>query len=245
MYYGEGYGVPVRYRFNEWLHIKIVVAGQQAEVYIVDMDKPALFVHELKRERKEGRVGLSAGNFAPAHFSNFSFNAREKPALKSAPRTTAAAPAGTVMSWHVSNVFAEKSLEGKYQLTAADKAALTWRRLDAESTGVTNLARVQGVSRDKNTVFARVTIVSDKEQVKKVRFGFSDRVKVYFNDRLIYGGSDNYQSRDYRFLGTIGYFDELYLPLQRGENELWLAVSEDFGGWGVKALIEQMAGIRF
>jgi hypothetical protein len=69
-------------------------------------------------------------------------------------------------------------------------------------------------------------------------------VKVYFNDRLIYGGHDVYQSRDYRFLGTIGLYDELYLPLKQGQNELLLAVSENFGGWGIKALIENMEGIK-
>ena len=60
----------------------------------------------------------------------------------------------------------------------------------------------------------------------------------------MYGGSNLYRSRDYRYLGTIGYFDELYLPLQRGKNELWLAVSEDFGGWGIQAMFEDMAGIE-
>jgi hypothetical protein len=245
LYHGEGYGAPVRYRFNEWMHVKIVVSGQQAEFYIEDMEKPALFAHELKRVRQAGRVGLSAGNFAVAHFSNFSFTPLEKPVLKSAPRPAATAPAGTVMSWQVSNVFTEKSLEQKYQLTAADKAALTWQTLACERTGLANLARLQGISGEKNTVFARLTIVSEREQVKQFRFGFSDRVKVYFNDRLIYGGSDNYLSRDYRFLGTIGYFDELYLPLQRGANELWLAVSEDFGGWGIQARFEETAGISF
>ncbi len=95
----------------------------------------------------------------------------------------------------------------------------------------------------KYTAFAKLIIESEQDQIKKMQFGFSDYIKVYFNDRLIYGGSDPYQSRDYRFLGTIGYFDELYLPLKKGVNELWMAVSEDFGGWGVKALFEDMNGI--
>jgi hypothetical protein len=61
---------------------------------------------------------------------------------------------------------------------------------------------------------------------------------------LIYGGSDVYTSRDYRFLGTIGLFDELYLPLKKGDNELWFAVTENFGGWGVKAMFDDLSGIR-
>jgi hypothetical protein len=42
-------------------------------------------------------------------------------------------------------------------------------------------------------------------------------------------------SSDRSFLGTVGLFDELILPLKRGDNELWFAVSEGFGGWAVVA----------
>jgi hypothetical protein len=35
------------------------------------------------------------------------------------------------------------------------------------------------------------------------------------------------------FSARSGFFDELVLPLARGDNKLWLAVSEDFGGWAV------------
>ena len=55
--------------------------------------------------------------------------------------------------------------------------------------------------------------------------------------RPIYRGNDSFQTRDYRFLGTVGLFDELVLPLNRGDNKLWFAVSEDFGGWAVTAQI--------
>ncbi|HKS26902.1 MAG TPA: hypothetical protein VJS44_03740 [Pyrinomonadaceae bacterium] len=244
LYYGDGYGAPVRYDFNQWTHVRIVVSGKQAEVYIKDMTTPALFVSELKREVRQGRVGLSAGNFAPGYYSNFSFTPMSSVALKGKPKAAAPAPAGTVASWLVSNLLDGKSLEGKYQLTAEDKERLKWRRLDSESTGICNLARLQGVSEGRDTVFARLVIQSEREQVKKVRFGFSDSVKVYFNDRLLYGGSDVYQSRDYRFLGTTGLFDELYLSLKQGDNELWLAVTENFGGWGVRAAFDDTTGIR-
>jgi len=63
--------------------------------------------------------------------------------------------------------------------------------------------------------------------------------------RLLYRGNDTVRSRDYRFLGSIGYFDALYLPLQKGENEILMAVSEDTGGWGLQAKFMEMAGISF
>src|SRR5688572_10941738 len=189
------------------MRVKIVVSGENAEVYINDMTTPALFISELMRETKPGKIGLGAGNFAAAYFSNFSFTPMNNPPLKGKAKEPETAPAGTILSWMVSGLIDGKSLENKYQLTAADKQNLDWKKLSSESSGLTNLARIQGLEKDKTTTFARLTIQSESEQVKKFRFGFSDAVKVYFNDRLIYGGNDLYISRDYRFLGTMGLFD--------------------------------------
>jgi hypothetical protein len=60
---------------------------------------------------------------------------------------------------------------------------------------------------------------------------------------LLYDGQDVFLSRDYRFLGTIGYFDDVYLDLKKGKNELWIAVSENFGGWGLKGIIADQTGL--
>ena len=58
---------------------------------------------------------------------------------------------------------------------------------------------------------------------------------MFLNGRPLYEGDDTYRSRDYRFLGSIGWYDALHLPLEEGANELAVVVSEDFGGWGVQA----------
>lgn len=98
-------------------------------------------------------------------------------------------------------------------------------------------------SETTNAMVAKVLIESGSKQVKELQFGFSDFVTVYLNDKAIYSGSDNFMSRDYRFLGTIDYFDKVYLPLKKGANELWFVVSENFGGWGVKAKFGNMEKI--
>jgi hypothetical protein len=243
LYSGEGFTAAITFEHGQWIPVRIVVSGKSAEVYVKDLATPALVVGELKREVAPGRVGLSVGNFSPAYFSNFRFTATSRPPLKGKVKEAEAAPAGAVKSWKVSAPFEEKALDGRFQLTPADKTPLTWTTLASENGGMANLARLHGLRDGKNTVFARLTIRSEAEQVKRLRFGFSDSVKVYFNDRLIYGGTDVYRSRDYRFLGTIGLYDELYLPLKAGENEVWMAVTEDFGGWGVKAQFDDLDGI--
>lgn len=245
LYYGERFATPVEYRYDQWMHVRVVVSGTQAEVYI-GSEEPVLFIPELKHGLKAGKIGVNASRFAPAYFSNFRYQLATAPRLIGTPPKPETMPAGIVKTWQISTVFAGKRLEGKTALTDEDKQGLKWTPLAVEERGYANLARVQGIDREKgkNTAFARLSLRSDREQVVKVRFGFSDAVKVYLNERLLYGGDDAYQSRDYRFLGTIGLFDELYLPLHRGVNELWFAVSENFGGWGIMASVEERPGLE-
>ncbi|MDP9120181.1 MAG: hypothetical protein M3O15_02250, partial [Acidobacteriota bacterium] len=263
------------YRWNDWIHVRIAFSGEQAEIHIDDMAKAVLRVDELKRGTAAGGVGLSALDFAPAHFSNFSFarfgsiepagaataagpvaaageaagpdsHPAAPLALRPHPhREAEPAPDGLIRSWWVSDAFRESALVGRHSLFPEDLAAHRWSLLPAEGSGLANLARIQGIELRKNTVFARKVIVSEKEQTKQLAFGFSDRVRVYLNGRLLYSGDDTQGSRDYRFLGSIGYFDALYLPFKAGANELLLAVSENQGGWGIQAKLENLAGLGF
>jgi hypothetical protein len=109
---------------------------------------------------------------------------------------------------------------------------------------LTDLARVTKLGDPENTVLAKTTLVSDRDATVRLDFGFSDRVGVYLNGRPLFAGSDSYRSRDYRFLGSIGWFDAVFLGLVRGENELVLAVSEDVGlGWGIQAKLDDPDGL--
>ena len=76
-----------------------------------------------------------------------------------------------------------------------------------------------------------------------LKIGYSDSARVFVNGELRYAGDNTYQSRDYRYLGTIGLFDSVVLPLSAGENEILIAVTEAFGGWGVMTEFESLEGI--
>ncbi len=247
LYHGERYSVPLVHRFNAWVHVRIVFAGAQAEVYVDDMEKPVQLIDELRRGVEPGSVGISAGQASPAHFSNFSYTVLGSPPLKGRPGTPEPIAAGVIPSWWVSDAFPESALEGRTSLTAAELGARRWTRLAAERSGLANLARVQGAGRGQDTVFARKVLLSEREQVRRLDFGFANRIRVYLNGRLLFRGDDGYRSRDYRFLGSIGYFDALYLPLAQGRNEIVMAVSEDavLGGWGVQAKLENLAALAF
>jgi hypothetical protein len=161
---------------------------------------------------------------------------------------TEKAKTGTVMSWHVSNAFPSEELAGKDHLTNADLEQHKWTQLKCDSTGLANLARVNGVKdikQGKNSVFVKTIVSAKKDTLKKLEIAFSDAVKVYLNDQILFEANDIFRSRDYRFLGTIGYFDAVYLPLKKGKNDIQIAVTERMGGWGLKARFADMAGITF
>jgi len=247
LYYGTQYSAPTKYTYNNWMHIKLVVSGALADVYIGDMSKPALTV-DLKRDVEAGGVGLWGLDVGgPVFFTNFAVKKMDNVDIVGTPVPEKPAAKGTVMSWQVSNSFDRKSVDGSSMLSKDMVAGLTYKTLAAGKTGITNLARVQMTAKDKETVFAKVIITSDTDQTKKFEFGFSDMATVFLNGQPLFSGNDRFGSRDYRFLGTIGFNDAVYLPLKKGDNELQIMVTEiigDVGGWGVQGRFENLDGLR-
>ena len=226
LYYGEKWAFPITYEFDKWHHIKIVVSGSKADIYFDDMDKAALKV-DLLRDVASGKIGLNSG-IAPIYYANFKYTLTEGPSTVEPMASEAEVTA--ITKWNVSNVIGDSVLMDKYQLDKAFKNNLEWNSYQSEASGLINLARYGQRSQGNSTVAVRVEVVSKIEQVKRLDFGFSDKVRVYLNDKAIYEGHDRFVSRDYRFLGTIGFFDTVFLPLKKGKNELWFVVSEAFGG---------------
>ena len=232
--------------FDDWNHVKIVVEGDRADIYF-NSDTPSLHIPDLKTDIKEGYVSLNAFSLddLPAYFANLTIRplapgehvvGQAKPAKEM--------PEGVIKQWAVSTPFAEQAvtvLSLKDELTDN----LTWRELEVETNGISNLAKLNPRTSDANTVFVRLKIDSDKAQMKELDFGYSDRVRIYLNGKRIYAGNAGWLDRDYRFLGTVGFFDSVGLDLKRGDNELLVAVSETFGGWAWAGALADRSGIEF
>jgi hypothetical protein len=77
IYNGPGFTGAVTIPRNEWFHIRIVISGAQARLYVKDMEKPALIVDDLKSGIQKGQVAL-ADLIGETCFSNFEI--RETPA---------------------------------------------------------------------------------------------------------------------------------------------------------------------
>ncbi|MBK7871100.1 MAG: DUF1080 domain-containing protein [Saprospiraceae bacterium] len=232
-----GFNTPYVFPFEQWMHFKLVVAGTEAELYLNDEKEPILHINELKHGLTTGSIGIQSGT-SPMRFANFSYTKTDNITLmKTAPKPAALAP-NLITKWMISDAFGEKELENLTELTATFLKNRKWEVLNAERSGLANISTLRAQTNENNTVLAKIEINSTKDQLKKLDLGYSDRARVYCNGVILYSGNNNNQVQDYRHLGTIGFYNSIYLPLKKGKNEIMIAVSENFGGWGVQGKLE-------
>lgn len=240
LYYGDGYGAAKPHVFDEWFNVKLVISGTQGEVYITDMEKPILVIHELKMGERDGKIAF----YGPARFADIEVTNLDSPALKGEFKEIVKAEDEVIQKYQVSEIFDAESLINENLLPANFAKKLQFKEYKTEADGLLNISQTGTLGEKKNAVLLKIEINSETDLIKMMSFGFSDVAKIFVNGKAVWIGADIYTSRDYRFLGTIGYFDSVYLDLKNGKNEVLVMVAENFGGWGFKARFENLNGIQ-
>ena len=246
IYNGPGFTGAVDIPKDVWFHLRLEVVGAQAKLYVKDMDKPALVMTDLKSGVQKGQVALYVLTGA-TYFSNF-----EVRTTPDAPweRHLPPMPAGTLTKWSLSPSYDALARNLERPLSRSESDAIHWQDVEAEPPGFVVLYRYREAPHLKVTfqtdfstrlepqpgmkvLYARASIDSDRDQVKKLYIGYSDDVSVFLNGQILFRGRSAQSFRDPGFLGIVNpENDAVYLPLKKGSNELMLAVSELGGGWG-------------
>jgi hypothetical protein len=239
LYNGKGFTAPAELPPNRWVHLRLVVSGYSARLFVDNASEPQLVVTDLKRPWSRGQIGLWS-RFGGANFSNFSFTAADTtaPAAASSPLPSSQ----LLMDWELSPAWETASV-------ADDRLppkTTGWTPVRAEASGLVNIARFRrgvrtpaSASTSRDLVFARAIISSAQPRHARLVFAYSDAVHVFLNGRLLFAGDSSFRSRDAAFLGVASLGpDALYLDLVPGRNELVFALSENFGGWGFMARLE-------
>jgi hypothetical protein len=248
IYNGPGFTGAVDIPKDVWFHLRLEVAGAQARLYVKDMDKdkPALVVNDLKSGVQKGQVALYVLTGA-TYFSNF-----EVRTTPDAPweRRLPPMPPDTLTKWSLSPSYDALARNLERPLSSSESDAIHWQDVEAEPPGFVVLYRYREAPHPRVTfqgdfskrlepqpgmkvVYARTSIESGRDQVKKLYLGYSDDVSVFLNGKILYRGRSAQGFRDPGFLGIVNpENDAVYLPLKKGSNELMLAVSELGGGWG-------------
>ncbi len=173
LYYGPQYTSPTSY-VEGWNSIKMAISGNLMDVFINDMEKPALTV-ELKREEQTGGLALWGLNIGgEVWYANVDIKPMETVEILGTPVAEITPETGTIMNWDISTTFDSSTANG-------DSSKLSFTNIDASATGVLDLARVQGIEKGKDTAYARIVFNSDSDQTKAFSFGFSDKATIYLN----------------------------------------------------------------
>ena len=231
LYNGEGFTNSLQMETEAWVRFRLEVSGSQARVFVGDSQEPALKIDDLKHGESRGGIILTAPPDGSAHFSNFRVDTTAR--LRFEPPLKQTTPPGMLTDWEISQNYKYTAID--LEKTPGDQGLndIEWRAVGCEPSGLVNISRhIQRRGREPDFIFARTTIEAEKEKQMELNIGYSDYVVIFLNGEMLFSGSSPYQGRDPSFLGIIGLFDTVILPLKKGPNTLMLLVGETFGGWG-------------
>ena len=246
LYSGPGFTGALDIPKDVWFHLRLEMVGAQAKLYVQDMEKPALVMHDLKSGAQKGQLALAVLT-GETYFSNFEVRTAPDAAWE---RHLPPMPPGTLTHWKLSPSYDALTRNLERPLPTSESDSIRWQDVEAEAPGLVAINRYRDSPHPRvsfandfskrlepqpgmKVVYARSNIDSDREQVRKLFIGYSDDVSVFLNGKILYRGRSAQNFRDPGFLGIMdAENDAVYLPLKKGGNELVLAVSELGGGWG-------------
>ncbi|MGH9322894.1 MAG: hypothetical protein ACRD21_16545 [Vicinamibacteria bacterium] len=244
LYHGETGTAPADLPRNEWTHIRIVMSGQRAAIFVGDVPKPQLVV-PLVRAAAPGYIGLRS--FVPegagpagqtTSFANLVVRPGEIDFDFSDTTVEPRAPEGLISEWLLSEPYVAP--DGPVR-ELPSLVSRKWRKIQTDPSGLAvffqHFARPE--PRKRATVLAKITLTAARAERAPLHLGYSDEVTVFLNGEPLLSADDSYSYDRPRREGLIGLDQAtVYLPLRAGENELVLAVTDVFGGWGVMGRVD-------
>ncbi len=231
-YNGPGLTARAVIPTERWVHVKIEVLGTQARIFLDNAPQPVLVIGDLKRGKSRGGLGLTTAADGASYFSNFAF--RQDSSMQFPPVPKIHQPPGCVLDWEISQPFKKRLLDFDRYPDLKTLGVNGWTKVAAQPDGVLDIARTYGrLGIEPDGILARTVIQADKEGPKKFWLGYSDEASIFLNGRLVFYGNSAYRYRDTSFLGIVGLYDAVSLPLKKGPNEVLFMIGEASGGWGL------------
>lgn len=249
LFHGPGGTAAALLPAEEWIHVRIVLEGSRAAMFVGNVDEPQLVVQRLARTPRRGGIGLRG--FLPrgteaayaGRFANVTLSPEIGYVFPPAP--VAETPSGLLTRWSVSPAVDQP--EGAVLTLPASLAKGPWRTVEAEPNGVVILGRHVERPADSltSTLLARLVLRAASDTPQRLDLGWSDAVTVFLSGAPLFHRDDSYSYDEPRREGLIG-LDQgtFFLPLRRGDNEVILAITDVFGGWGVMGRLEPAPGVE-
>lgn len=233
-------------RENGWNHIKMVVSGRRMNVFVNDAVSPTLMVGRLEGDALQGGLQLQG----PATFANLVITPGAAEGLSPEPALDPSeSDLALVRNWHLS---AFSSLPAGKDPIYPDMPAASpeWKTISTERNGLLNISRVYGLpvhAPDRALAWMKTTIRSDSRQMKKVNIGWTRDLWLFVNGKLVYTGQNLFENEAARkFPDARCSLDNAAfpLPLEAGDNEVAVAIADNFFGWGLMLRLADLEGVH-
>lgn len=237
------YQAPAMAKTGEWNHVKLVISGKQMKVYVNDMTNTVLEIPKLEGTMTEGSIAFEGEGY----ISNLQIKPNETEGLASYEGTDMTKHDGQYLrKWAISApiLFPKGSETFAENLPDADAFL---ESIDAETAGLLNLTRRFGATPQRKIVWLKTTIKASEPTFTNLQIGFNDEIWVYLNNEMILVDKNLFQQVGMRKNpgGRLSINNTIAkLNLKKGENELLIAVANDFYGWGLMARLENAEKIE-
>ena len=163
--------------------------------------------------------------------------------VESAPRL--------VTSWRMSASYLEDDADvTRYPGKAALKR-MEWSTANTDFDGVLPVDKFRrkkqaGAWQDNShdMVWLRTTVDARSRITKRFEFDFSNKIVIYLNGAPLFAGNNTWNAKKGMVWGSLGWgVRSVYLPLEKGENELLIALISESDGWGLMGRFDSDAGI--
>lgn len=237
------YQAPAMAKTGEWNHVKLVISGKQMKVYVNDITNTVLEIPKLEGAMTEGSIAFEGEGY----ISNLQIKPNETEGLASYEGTDMTKHDGQYLrKWAISApiLFPKGSETFAENLPDADAFL---ESIDAETAGLLNLTRRFGATPQRKIVWLKTTIKASEPTFTNLQIGFNDEIWVYLNNEMILVDKNLFQQVGMRKNpgGRLSINNTIAkLNLKKGENELLIAVANDFYGWGLMARLENAEKIE-
>jgi hypothetical protein len=129
-------------------------------------------------------------------------------------------------------------------------ASQEWKTISTERNGLVNISREYGrplPEPNRAVAWLKTTITSDKKQTKKVDIGWTREVWVFVNGKQVYADRNFFESEEARKYPEARCSLEngsFTLPLEAGDNEVAVAIANNFFGWGLMLRLADPEGVH-
>lgn len=213
------------FRSDEWTHLKIVVTGRQAGVYI-NHDTAALYVDSLRAPDVTGGVGIWSLN--GAYFSNFTYRelstADKLPVI---PKKIFSNP-NAIKEWRVSDPSAFVGIPGEI-LPENFTSQENWKNAVTEPDGYLNINKYakkktwgMGLQNSTDLVWLRYEWEESGAGLKPMSFEYGNRCFIYLNNQKLFAGNNSFLLKTAFFRGDIDKqmrANTVFLPVKKGEEQ--------------------------